>query len=241
MTRKTLQLPLGLSASDIIGGGTSGLALLIPHTQTVIKISHGDPDERERCEREAGIYERLYKSNIPRPSSLLGYNGRCGDGILLEYAENKTVRRYLSIPDNQPASAVLISRWARQGAIALRFVHVNDVAHGDVSCDNFFLDKVLNLRLGDFTNSSLGLDTYLEQDDIFEFGLALYEMSTGIQLFKGLYLSPGEKRQKIEQEGLPNLLQLPVTSLGVTIIKCLESHYRNMGEVLRDVDSISKH
>lgn len=61
MTWKTLKLSSGLSASNIIGGGTSGLALLITHTQTVIKVSHDDPDERERCEREAGIYERLYR------------------------------------------------------------------------------------------------------------------------------------------------------------------------------------
>jgi len=242
MARKTLELPPGLFASDIIGGGTSGLALLIPHTSTVIKISHGDPEERERCEREAEIYEQLYKSNIPRPSSLLGYKGRskCGSGILLQHAENNTVRRYLSVPDNRPSSAVLISRWAQQGALALCFVHMNDVAHADVSCDNFFLDGSLNLHLGDFTNSSLGLETYLEQDDIFDFGLALYEMSTGIQLFRGLFLSPGEKRAKMEQEGLPDLLQLPVTGLVGTIAKCLQSQYENMGEVLRDIEDVPK-
>ncbi|KAF1948148.1 kinase-like protein [Byssothecium circinans] len=243
MTRKTLELPLGLSASDIIGGGTSGLALLIPHTQMVIKISHDDPDERERCEREAIIYERLRESNIPGSSSLLlGYSGRseCGGWILLEYAQNKTIRRYLSIPDNQPASTILISRWAQQSAIALRFVHANNIAHGDVSCDNFFLDEHLNLRLGDFTSSSLGLETCLEQDDIFEFGLAVYEMSTGIQLFKGLYLCPDEKREKIKHDGLPDLTQLPVTGLAGTIAKCLQSHYNNVGEVFHDIENASQ-
>lgn len=243
MTRKTLELPPGLSASDIIGGGTSGLAALIPHTRTVLKFSHGDPDERDRCEREADIYELLSKSNIPRPPSLLEYKGRskCGRGILLQYAKNNTIRRYLSIPGNQPASSILISRWAQQGALALRFVHMNDVVHGDVSCDNFFLDEAFNLRLGDFTNSSLGLDTYQKQDDIFEFGLALYEMSTGIQLFKGLFLSPAEKRNKVERDGLPNLLQLPVTGLAGIIAKCLQSQYEDMEHVLRDIENISKH
>jgi serine/threonine protein kinase len=141
MTRTTLKLPFGLSASNIIGGGTSELALLIPHTQTVIKVSQGDPDKQERCEREAKVYERLYKSNIPRPLSLIRYNRRseCGNGMLLEYAENKTIRRYLSIPNNQPASAILISCWAQQGATALRLVHLNDVAHRDVSIFAFGL------------------------------------------------------------------------------------------------------
>ncbi|KAF2194703.1 hypothetical protein K469DRAFT_442213, partial [Zopfia rhizophila CBS 207.26] len=183
-----LELPPGISISDIIGGGTSGLAALIPRTRTVLKFSHGDPDECGRCEREAQIYELLSKSTVPRPPSLLEYQGRstCGRGILLQYAENNTVRRYLGIPNNRLASSVLIPRWAHQAALALHFVHMNDAAHGDVTCDNFFLDEDYNLRLGDFTNSSLGLSTFQEQDDIFEFGLALYEMSTGIQLFKGL-------------------------------------------------------
>jgi hypothetical protein len=40
MTRKILHLSEGTSSSDIIGGGTSGLAILYPGTRTVVKISH---------------------------------------------------------------------------------------------------------------------------------------------------------------------------------------------------------
>ncbi|XTI83391.1 hypothetical protein V2W45_1360547 [Cenococcum geophilum] len=86
MSPKTLELPLGLSASDIIRGGTPRLAALIPHTRTVLKFCHGDPDKHDRC--EARMYELLSKSNIFRRLPSLLYEGRskCGRGIPLQLA-----------------------------------------------------------------------------------------------------------------------------------------------------------
>lgn len=49
MTRGIFYLPPDTSSSNIIGGGTSALAILYPGTRTVLKISHGDPDEDARC------------------------------------------------------------------------------------------------------------------------------------------------------------------------------------------------
>jgi serine/threonine protein kinase len=71
--------------------------------------------------------------------------------------------------------------WAQQAAEALQFIHANGVCHGDISCTNFFVDKSLDLKVGDFTSSSTGsfVTPQLLQDDILDYGSALYEMAMG--------------------------------------------------------------
>lgn len=242
MTRGTLYLPSGTSSSDIIGGGTSGLAILYPGTRTVLKISHGDPDEDARCELEAQIYDLLSKSQLARPSSLLEYKGRssCGRGILLGYAENHTVRRYLRSHGTQPPDTTVIHRWANQAALALHFLHMNGISHGDVTCDNFFLDKDLNVQLGDFTSSSLHLGLAQIDDDMFELGLALYEMCTGVQPFKGLFFTLEEKRAKFLEGISPNLSEVKCREFGNIISKCLMAQFKDTEELLRNLPTYNQ-
>jgi serine/threonine protein kinase len=205
----------------------------------VVKISHGDPDEDARCKIEAQIYDLLRESQHTRPSSLLEYKGRsaCGRGILLGYAENHTVRRYLRRPDTQLPGATVILRWADQAARALHFLHMNGISHGDVTCDNFFLDKDLNVRLGDFTSSSLHLGSAHIDDDIFEFGLALYEMCTGIQTFRGLFFSVDDKRAKFREGISPDLSEVKLGKFTNTISKCLNAQFKDTEELLRDLST----
>jgi serine/threonine protein kinase len=234
MTRGTLFLPPGTSSSDIIGGGTSGLAILYPGTRTVLKISHGDPDENARCELEAQIYDLLSKSQLTRPSSLLEYKGRSGHGILLGYAENHTVRRYLRAQGAQLPDITVIYSWAEQATVALHFLHMNGISHGDVTCDNFFLDKLLNVQLGDFTSSSFHLGSAQMEEDIFKFGLALYEMCTGVQPFKGMYFSLDEKRAKFLGDISPDLSEVKSEKFKSVISKCPMAQFKDMEELLLD-------
>jgi serine/threonine protein kinase len=60
--------------------------------------------------------------------------------------------------------------------------------HRDITYNNFFLDKNLDLKVGDFTNSKIFSsldDTSILKIEVFEFGLALYKMSIGIELYSG--------------------------------------------------------
>jgi hypothetical protein len=49
-----------------------------------------------------------------------------------------------------------------------------------------------------------------------------------------------ENRNEVERDGLPNLSQLPVPSLADINVKCLESQYNDMEQVLRDIEDIPK-
>ncbi|KAL3265063.1 hypothetical protein ABHI18_000187 [Aspergillus niger] len=172
-----LQLPPGIDPDDMIGQGSSGIAALDPKTKHIIKFPFNEDEARAACDREKEIYERLERSPLPRPSSLLKYYGPRDQGILLEYAKHGTLRRYaygLDLPIPLPA----ILRWAKQAAEALQFIHENGIAHGDVSCVSFYVDQFLDVKVGDFTRSSDATPQAVRQD-ISDYGSALYYLVTG--------------------------------------------------------------
>ncbi|KAF2757143.1 kinase-like protein [Pseudovirgaria hyperparasitica] len=239
-SRIVVELPPGITCEDLIGGGTSGLAALIPGTETVIKFYHGDSDDNERCKLEAAIYEHLSQSKIERPPSLLTYQGKskCGKGILLKYARNNSMRRFLSVPENS-VSHTTILRWIEQTTLALCFLHQNHVAHGDVTCDNLFLDEEYNVHLGDFTSATWPLTDERKTEDMFELGLAFYEMSTGIRLYHGLFLNPDEKMEKIKHNGLPDLSRIEPKNVADLIANCLQLHHKDAEEILSSVRHMS--
>ena len=52
-------LPPRISSRDLIDGGTSAVAALIPGTTTVLKFPHSDEDKCKRCNGEVEVYEHL--------------------------------------------------------------------------------------------------------------------------------------------------------------------------------------
>ena len=249
-----LHLPPGISIEDIKGGGTSGLVARLPGTQMVIKFSLGSEDETARCLVEVSVYERFAKSKYRRPNSILEYYGTTESGILLEYAENGTVRQHLQNLKVCPTEIVL--RWARQLIRALIFSHQNSVLHGDLSCANLFLGRSLDLKLGDFAGSSIdgspamvayssshtlpnprGLANTDQgiainvQTEIFAVGSVLYEMVTGHPPYIALSAAEIEKQYRLGK--FPSTTSY---SLGQVISNCWNLRYQNMSDVLRDID-----
>ena len=108
---------------------------------------------------EKAAYERFSAHN--HPSSILKYYGTHDDmpaGIILELTENKNLHKYrwdqrqFGKPD--PENEVLY-RWALQATEALEFAHSLGVFNSDIHCVNFFLDRNLDMKVGDWAGASI--------------------------------------------------------------------------------------
>jgi serine/threonine protein kinase len=228
--------PPGISIEDIKGYGTSGMAALIPNTKTIIKFPiTAEAEERERCDREKSIYQLFQSSSYKRPTSLLQYKGHTNEGILLEFADLGPVRLYLRGLEC-PLPEFVFLCWAKEAAEALHFAHLNGVSHGDVNCTNFFITKDLGLKLGDFTSSfihsSLPMDDL--QQDIRNFGSAIYEMATGSLPFP--CLSSTERDDKLLAKIYPDMRHTKV--LQSIILGCWEGEYRDVEHIICDINKV---
>lgn len=94
-----------------------------------------------------------------------------------------------------------------------------------------FLDKNLDLNVSDFTNSEIFSsldDPLISKMEVFELGLALYEISTGIELFHGLFTE--EKDEALRLNGFPDLSQ---TGGGRIISHCWNPEFHTMADLLQ--------
>jgi len=241
-----LSLPSGVSGEDFIGAGNSGICFRYPGTNRVIKIPLDDGDEKDRCQIEAIIYERLRE--IPnRPATILQYYGRTEHGIDLEYALHGSIRQYRANGGTFPPE--LLYRWANQASEALAFCNSNNIFHSDISCRNFFLLESLDLVLADFAGASIDgrkplvyysishrkqpgcSDSSLiatEQTEIFAFGSFLYELITGNEP----HLTHEEQHQIF-----PDVSSLP---LGTVISGCWNGHFHQMDHVRTQIQLDSR-
>ncbi|KAI9789215.1 MAG: hypothetical protein M1835_001813 [Candelina submexicana] len=231
-------LPPGLSSDDLLSVGLSSLVFLDKTGQGVIKIPQR-PTDREALKIEKQIYERL--SSYNRHCGLLAYQGSTffDDGqacaIHLEYATNGQLSKFLI--DLAPKNLAVRKQWIVQIADALDYLHINNVVHGDVSCNNVFLDDQLDAKLGDFAGSSIDGSQLLvacaisheppwkatpKQADIFAFGSVCYKIMTG--------LDPAIDDQT---EVYPNTKTIRV--FGDVIQQCWKGGYSSMGAVRRDL------
>lgn len=126
-------------------------------------------------------------------------DGGGGGEIILEYACNDSVRNYIKLHEPQSLSRRL--SWAEQLAASVHFIHSRGVLHGDISCNNAFLDEALDLKLGDFAGSSIDVEPPLVcyetshehpqcqdislQSEVFALGCALYEIMTSSKPYEG--------------------------------------------------------
>lgn len=142
-----IKFPAGFGLNDVVAWGTTGLVVVHKPSMTVIKTPLFD-DCSDLVLRERDIYERL--TQLGGHQGLLRYYGTSDGGIKLEYVSKGNLRYVIS--QNKP-DVNLRRPWAFQIAEALDFVHKAGVFHGDLTCQNVFLDEKLHARLADFAGS----------------------------------------------------------------------------------------
>ncbi len=236
MQESVIQWPLGLDGKDVVG---AGITAIVARLDAVVKFS--GPSESHFLEREKLIYQRLGRDH----SGIVRYFGALENAIILQFASQTSIRQYLARQKNQvPLSLTL--RWVEQLFDAVQFIHSRNVFHGDISCNNIFLDDSLNIKLGDFAGSAIDdhpplvcYETSHElpgedistRTELFALGSTTYEIMTGSKPYKDL---PDHEVSTAFFEGrYPDLESVP--AFRNTIKRCWRQNYATAEEALQDV------
>ncbi|KAL4805348.1 kinase-like domain-containing protein [Aspergillus unguis] len=174
---------------QFISGGLTGIVELLDDG-TVLKSPFPDAELENHVldiAKEASIYHRIGPHE--RLVRLLGHSR---DGLILEYMENGDLKTYIQAQSSIPMSLKL--KWTYQIVQAVSLLHRNGIIHCDIKPRNFLLDATLNIKIIDFSGSSLdgckpasgeGTRFYLPRHwrdpptvatDLFALGSTLYEV-----------------------------------------------------------------
>ncbi|KAJ5574018.1 kinase domain containing protein [Penicillium hispanicum] len=177
---------------QFISGGLTGIVELLGDG-TVLKSPFPDAEMENHIldiTKEASIYHR-----IGPHERLVRMLGHSRDGLILEYMKNGGLKTYLQAQNSIPTSLKL--KWAYEIAQAVSLLHSNGIIHCDIKPRNFLLDATLNIKIVDFSGSSLdgskpasgeGTRFYLPRHwrdpptvatDLFALGSTLYEVFQG--------------------------------------------------------------
>jgi serine/threonine protein kinase len=238
-----IPFPPGITKDSIIGWGLVGVVARYD-THRIIKFA-STSSNRRFIEIETRIYKRLNDGG--GHDGLLKYHGCFGDGIILGYACNNSLRLYMAQQEGRCIPLSLRLRWAEQLVAALSFIHSKGILHGDISCNNAFLDEEFNLKLGDFAGSSIDGEPVLvcyetsyehpEMTDIsikselFAVGSALYEIMTGSRPYEGQ--SDFAIKAAYRRGNFPDLADLD--ALAYVITNCWQRRYNCCDNALKDI------
>lgn len=238
MPESLIQWPLGLNGGDIVG---AGMTAIVARLDAVVKF-YG-PSDSQFFEREKLVYQRLGCEH----SGIVRYFDALENAIILEFASQTSIRQYVA-RQRRPVPLSLKLRWVVQLFDAIQFIHSKHVFHGDISCNNVFLDSDLNVKLGDFAGSAIDdlppLACYetsheLPDEDIsaktelFALGSTTYEIMTGSKLYGDL--ADHEISAAFSESRYPDLES--IAAFRNTILRCWRQSYNTTEEAFCDVKS----
>ena len=176
--------------------------------------------------KEASIYQR-----IGPHERLVRMLGHSRDGLILEHMKNGDLKTYLQAQNSTPMSLKL--KWADQIVQAVSLLHSNGIIHCDIKPRNFLLDATLNIKIIDFSGSSLdgskpasgeGTRFYLPRHwrdpptvatDLFALGSTLYEVFQGTSPYEEI---PSDQVELLfKRKEFPDVSALPC---GQIITQC---------------------
>jgi serine/threonine protein kinase len=168
--------------------------------------------------KEASIYHR-----VGPHERLVRILDHSRDGLILEYMKNGDLKTYLQAQNSIPMSLKL--KWAYQIAQAVSLLHSNGIIHCDIKPRNFLLDATLNIKIIDFSGSSLdgskpasgeGTRFYLPRHwrdpptvatDLFALGSTLYEVFQGNSPYEEI---PSDQVEEyFKRKEFPNVSAIP--------------------------------
>ncbi|KAJ5612001.1 hypothetical protein N7510_005195 [Penicillium lagena] len=205
---------------QFISGGITGIVELL-NDGTALKSPFPDSEIESHVldiAKEASIYRR-----IGPHKRLVRLVGHSRDGLVLEYMENGDLKTYLQ--SHHSISMSLRSKWAYQVAEAVDLLHRNGIIHCDIKPRNFLLDKAFDIKIIDFSGSSLDgsksasgentrfflprhwKDKPTVTTDIFALGSTLYEIFQGTSPYEDV---PSDEVERLfTQKEFPDVSGIP--------------------------------
>ncbi len=219
-----------------------------------------DPSLVERFKREAKILAKLDHPNIIK---VLDFGlSKEFFYISFEYIEGESLRNVFKTKTlTQEQKEHLMIQLLK----GLDYAHVNQIIHRDIKPENIFIDKNLNVKLGDFglalsaednfvTNpySIVGTPSYMSpeqvrgakltaQSDLFSLGVVLTELFTGQNPFlkENVSLTLNEINSYDEtalEEKLSGVTENIKEILLVLLKKNINQRYESAGEILEELN-----
>lgn len=196
--------------------------------------------------KEASIYRR-----IGPHKRLVRMLGHSREGLVLEYMRNGDLKTYLQAHDSISTSLKL--KWAYQVAEAVDLLHSNGIIHCDIKPRNLLLDTTSDIKIIDFSGSSLdgskpasgeGTRFFLPRHwrdqptvatDLFALGSTLYEVFQGASPYAE---TPSDEVERLfTQKEFPDVSGIPC---GQIINQCWLSQVDSAAAVqiaIRDIIS----
>ena len=140
--------PSTITISNIIGEGSSAIVYKVQYRKDdgeTIEAAAKRIDDLS--EKEVEYLARLQHENI------IHYFGYFKDKMCLtivtEFAEKGDLRSYLK-SSQDPVAAALASRWMKEAARGVQYLHKNDTVHRDIKSPNYLIMADDTLKLADF-------------------------------------------------------------------------------------------
>lgn len=236
----------------IASGGTNYVGLVDEYT--VLKYPHfsGELDALE-------IEARLLEASGSHPR-IVEFKGRNTSGLLLGFARNGSLGRYL-----QNFSPTIQDRlkWSKQATEALIHLHEKHIIHCDINVNNLLLDEHLNVKLCDFQGRLLNSDGCVILDggalenaksrmprpdhnfanyrtDIFALGSAIYHIMKGHEPFPDLdSLRDEDELEIVERFNLTHYPEFSPRKACNIVHKCWRGEYTSARNVFQDFGKLS--
>ncbi|KAI9737010.1 MAG: hypothetical protein M1834_000599 [Cirrosporium novae-zelandiae] len=142
------------SKGKTVAGGVTGLVERLPCGDVVKSPWPGDEREAE-CRRDMAIEAQIYQRLGPHPRLVKVIDWDPETCVLtMEYMPNGSLKDFLHA-HNDDISMPQRLQWIRQAAEGLQLLHSAGVIHCDIGPRNFLLDAALDLKIADFSGSSL--------------------------------------------------------------------------------------
>ncbi|PIA16517.1 kinase-like protein [Coemansia reversa NRRL 1564] len=191
----------------IVGFGTSGIVGAINDYEVLKMYKTDDQHSINEINREILIYKILGSHE-----NIIGFIEATERGIKLERMKGN-IRTYIESNEVDITDRV---KWCKQMCIGMAYIHEKGVFHCDINASNMFLDKNLNLKIGDFAGScsenteplvmedaryTLPRDNYTPnvKSEIFALGSTMYEIMQGKKPYNNLDDEEVEKRYRSQE------------------------------------------